>query len=118
MPRHLPTDDSGQDFIQYRGPQTSVTVDSVGVHFGTEHRNGRVAHRPLPVVEDDADPSDTPADAVARSVAAALVEQTPLVAWGVACERCGDVFDGRRAVNSHQSAHSTAQSGSGAGGGA
>lgn len=118
MPRQLPTDDSGDDFVQFRGPQTSVTVDSVGVRFGTERRNGYVAHQPLPVVDDDADPSDTPADAVARSVAAALVEQTPLVAWGVACETCGDVHDTRRAVNSHQSAHSDGQSGSSAGGGA
>lgn len=106
MPRKLPTEDSdGRDFIQFRGPQTSVTQDGVGVRFGTEHRHGKIAHQALPVVDDDVDPADAPDDAVARSVAQELTEQNPLVCWGVACETCGDVFDSPNAVNSHQSAH-------------
>lgn len=106
MTRELPKHDSdARDFIQFRGPQTSVTHDQTGVRFGTEHRRGRVAHRPLPVVDDDTDPADAPDDAVARSVAEALTESNPLISWGVACEVCGDVFDSPKAVNSHQSAH-------------
>lgn len=106
MPRTLPTDDSdGQDYVQFRGPQTSVTQDAVGVRFGTEHRHGRIAHEALPVVDNDADPAEIPDNAVARAVAEQMVESNPLVCWGVACEECGDVFDSPKAVNSHQSAH-------------
>lgn len=117
MPRDLPKDDSGGDYIQFRGRQTSVVVDDVGVRFGTEQRNGRRAHKPLPVVDDDADPSRAPDGAVIRSVAEALVETNPLIAWGVACEQCGDVFDTPGGVNSHQSAHSADDGDDGAGDG-
>ena len=114
MPRTLPKDDSeARDFIQFRGYQTSVSVDAFGVHFGTVRRNGTVAHRPLPVVDADADPADAPDDAVARPVAEHLVETNPLICWGVACETCGDVFDSPQAVNSHQRSHAD-----GSGGGA
>lgn len=112
MTRKLPTEDAdARDFIQYRGPQTSVTHDATGVHFGTEHRHGRIAHKPLPVVDADTDPADAPADAVARPVAEELVESHPLICWGVACEDCGDVFDSREAVNPHQQAHTDDGSG-------
>lgn len=106
MPQNQPKDDAdAHDWLQFRGPQTSVTHDATGVHFTTERRRGRIAHKPLPVVDDDADPADVSADAVVRSVAEVLVESNPLVCWGVACEVCGDVFDSPQAVNSHQSAH-------------
>jgi len=111
MPRELPRDNSdGRDYIQFRGPQTSVTVDRYGVRFETEHRGGQVAHKPLPVVDPDSD--DPPDDAVARPVADALVESNPLIGWGVACEQpvddgdtCGDVFDTPKAEASHRSVH-------------
>lgn len=108
MPRELPKQDAdAQDYIQFRGQQTSVTIERFGIRFDTEHRHDRVAHRALPVVDDDVDPDDAPDDAVARSVAEALVASNPLVCWGVACEGCGDVFDSPKAVNSHQSVHAT-----------
>jgi len=111
MPRELPRDNSdGRDYIQFRGPQTSVTVDRYGVRFETEHRGGQVAHKPLPVVDPESD--DPPDDAVARPVADALVESNPLIGWGVACEQpvddgdtCGDVFDTPKAEASHRSVH-------------
>jgi len=106
MPRQLPTDDAdAQDFIQFRGPQTSVTHDDSGIRFTTVDRGGMMAHEAIPVVDDDVDPADAPDDAVLRSVAEALVESNPLVCWGVACEVCGDVFDSPAAVNSHLSSH-------------
>jgi hypothetical protein len=108
MTRKLPTTDAGQDVIQFRGPQTSVTHDGTGVHFGTEHRHDQVAHRAYPVVDPDADPDDVPDHAVARPVAEQLVEQSPLVCWGVACEHvdangvvCGEVFETPRGEASH-----------------
>jgi len=112
MTRNLPrTDSDARDFIQFRGLQTSVTHDGTGIRFQTEQRHGRIAHRPLPVVDDDTDPGDAPDDAVARSAAEQLVESNPLVCWGVACEVCGDVFDSTKAVNSHQSVHTPADTG-------
>jgi hypothetical protein len=106
MPQLLPTDNAeARDWIQFRGPQTSVTHDGTGIRFTTEHRRGRMAHKPIPVVDDDTDPADAPDDAVARSVADELVEANPLICYGVACEVCGDVYDSPTAVNSHQSAH-------------
>lgn len=111
MTRPRTPDSEGDEYIQFRGAQTSVSVDQFGVHFGTERRNGRIAHEPLPVVEDDA--ADPPQNAVARSVAELLVDSNPMVAFGVACEHpdCDQVFATPQGVNSHQSAH---QDGSGA----
>jgi len=106
MPRKLPTTDAeSHDYVQFRGPQTSVVHDPTGIQFGTEARGGRMAHEVHPVVEDDADPGDVPDDAIAEAVAAELVESNPLVCYGIACETCGDIFDSPRAMNSHQSAH-------------
>lgn len=106
MPRELPTENSdGREYIQYRGPQTSVTHDATSIRFDTEHRGDMVAHRPLPVVDADVDPSDAPEDAVARPVAEQVVESNPLICWGVACEVCGDVFDTPKGESSHRSVH-------------
>lgn len=101
MTRELQTTDAGQDFIQFRGPQTSVTHDGTGVHFGTEHRHDMVVHAAYPVVDPDDD--DPPEGAVARPVAESIVEASPLVCWGVACEveDCSQVFDTRRGEASH-----------------
>lgn len=111
MPRELPKDDSeGRDYVQFRGPQTSVTVDRFGIRFETEHRGDQVCHKPIPVVDPNAD--DPPADAIARPVAEELVASNPLIAWGVACEQitddgdvCGDVFDTPKGEASHRSVH-------------
>lgn len=106
MPRSLPkTNSDARDWIQFRGSQTSVSHDGTGIHFTTEHRRGRLAHKPIPVVDDDADPDDAPENAVIRSVAEQLVESNPLIWFGVACEVCGDVYDSPTAVSSHQKAH-------------
>jgi len=119
MPRNLPkTDSDEREFIQFRGPQTSVTIDAVGVHFGTEHRGEQICHEPLPVVDPDADPDDVPDNAVARPVAEELVESNPLICWGVCCEHvdddsdadaepCGDVFATPKGEASHRSVHSS-----------
>lgn len=109
MPRQRPQEDAGSDFIQFRGRQTSVTVDDVGVHFGTERRNGRIVHEAVPVIPDDSDPrsSDVPSNGVVESVAEALVAANPMICYGVACEHpdCQAVFESPQAVSSHQSAH-------------
>jgi len=112
MPIELPKEDSdGQEYIQFRGPQTSVTVDRLNVHFETDHRGDVVCHKPLPVVDPDAE--DPPEDAVARPVAEELVESNPLICWGVVCEVrvgesevCGSVFDTPKGEASHRSVHS------------
>jgi len=109
MTRKLPQTDAGtRDYIQFRGPQTSVTHDATGVHFGTERRHGQIVHRAYPVVDVDADPDDVPDDAIARPVAEQIVDATPQVCWGVACEHvdengqpCGEVFDTPRGAASH-----------------
>jgi len=109
MTRQLPQTDEGEQFIQFRGRQTSVSVDDFGILFTTEDRDGRRVHKPLPVV--DPDDEDPPANAVARPVAERLTETNPLICWGVACEHptedgvCGDVFATRKAVNSHSGVH-------------
>lgn len=107
MTRQLQKADAdAQDYIQFRGPQTSVTLETEGlpaVHFGTEHRHDLVAHRAYPVVDPGADVDDVPDDAVVRPVAEQIVEQSPLVCWGVACEveDCDAVFDTPRGEASH-----------------
>lgn len=118
MTRQLPRTNSDEhEFIQFRGRQTSVSIDEAGVRFGTDVEGGRVVHRPLPVVDADADPSDVPDDAIVRPLAEQLVEQVPLVCWGVACETatedgvCGDVFPTPEAVKGHQQAHTEPESG-------
>lgn len=114
MTRELPAENSdGRDYIQFRGRQTSVTHEATGVHFEMERRGDMVAHKPLPVVDADADPADVPDDAVARPVAEAMVESNPLIAWGVACEVCGDVFDGPKGESSHRSVHTDQEGGDG-----
>jgi hypothetical protein len=112
MPRTLPKSepDDGADFVQFRGPQTSVTHDPTGIRFGTRRRQGRIVHEAVPVV--DIDDPDPPERAVARPVAEQLVEQNPLVCWGVVCEHpvnggdvCGCVFNSPQGLNSHLSVH-------------
>lgn len=111
MTRQLPQTDEGEQFIQFRGRQTSVTVDDFGILFTTEDRSGRRVHRPLPVVDEDTE--DPPANAVVRPVAERLTETNPLICWGVCCEHqtedgvCGDVFATRKAVNSHSGVHTS-----------
>ena len=109
----LPKDNEGDQFIQFRGRQTSVTVDDFGILFTTDERGNRIVHKPLPVVDEDAD--DPPANAVVRPVADRLVDRNPLVCYGIACEEqtdeddadgvCGDVFATPKALNSHRGIH-------------
>lgn len=108
MPRPQPHDDAGRDFIQFRGRQTSVVHDQTGVRFGTEVRDGRRCHAPVPVVPDDTDPSAMPADGVIMSVAEHLTESNPLINWGIACSTCGAVFPDRSALSGHQASHDDA----------
>ena len=126
----LPKTDSGTDTIQFRGYQTSVTLDDFGVRFQTGRRETLdgsadvLTHEPLPVVDQDeiADPdADVPPNAVAREVAEALTDgdlANPLICWGVVCEWpktddegeetgevCGEVFDTPRSLNGHMRVH-------------
>lgn len=116
MTRDLPKDDEGDQWIQFRGRQTSVTADDFGILFTTEDRGGRRVHKPLPVVEDH-DP-DPPANAVLREVADALVDRNPLVAYGIACEEptedgvCGEVFASPKALDGHKTVHTDGSDGS------
>lgn len=117
MTRHLPntnaTDEDGdpvKEWLQYRGPATSVMVDAYGIRFSTEIRGDQVVHEPLPVVDPDADPDAVPDNAVARPVAEDLVESTALINWGVVCEHvdqpdddpCGEVFGTLKGEETHR----------------
>lgn len=109
MTRNLQKDDAGTDVIQFRGRQTSVTLEAAGlppVQFGTEQRHGMVCHRAYPVVDPDTDPDDAPDDGILQPVAREIVESSPLVAYGVACEveDCDEVFDTPRGEASHYGA--------------
>ena len=126
----LPKTDSGTDYIQFRGYQTSVTLDDFGVRFQTGRRETPdgsadvLTHEPLPVVDQDEIPdpdADVPPNAIAREVAEALTDgdlANPLVCWGVVCEWpetddegeetdevCGEVFDSPQSLNGHMRVH-------------
>jgi hypothetical protein len=110
MTRDLPKDNEGDQYLQFRGRQTSVTADDFGILFTTEFRDDRRVHKPLPVV--DPDDEDPPANAVVRPVADELVDSNPLVCYGIACEIptedgvCGDVFATPKALDGHKTVHS------------
>jgi len=100
------------EFIQFRGRGTSITVDGFNLIFTTEQRNGRTAHKPLPVAtEDDVRSGDAPQNAVVLPVAVELVRTNGLFGFGVACEHvtdgeaCGKVFKNKKALDGHQSSH-------------
>jgi len=136
MTRALPTEDSGREYIQFRGYQSSVTLDRFGIRFTTEHREtpeavpNRVVHVPLPVADrEEIVAGEAPRNAISRAVAEQLTEgdlRNPLVCWGVACEHvedgetCGRVFDTPQALSGHLRAHygtSSTNSGPGSGDG-
>lgn len=116
MTKTLPTTDEGDEYIQFRGPQTSVTHDATGVHFGCISRNGRRVHQPHRVVDPGED-VDGDEPTVARPVAEYLVDRNPLVCWGVVCEHptgggvCGQAFPTPASLNSHLSVHADSEDG-------
>ena len=100
--------DAVPEYVQFRGGQSSVTVDDFNLLFVTEHRNGRIAHKPLPVAtEDEVRDGDAPQNAVVLPVAVELVRTNPLFGFGVACEEpgCGAVFATPKSLDGHQSSH-------------
>jgi len=98
--------DAVPEYIQYRGGHGSVTVDDFNLIFTTEERNGRIAHKPLPVArEDDVRAGDAPQNAVVLPVAVELVRTNTLFGFGVACEQCGKAFKNSKALDGHQSSH-------------
>lgn len=100
-------------FVQYRGGHSSVSVDALGLHFRTKHRNNRIVHEPLPVVtREELREGDPPSNAVVLPVALELVKTNNLFGFGVACEFvdengdvCGKVFDTKKQLDGHQSSH-------------
>lgn len=120
--RELTKNDSGEEFIQFRGRQTSVVLDDFGIRFDTEVKetpdgvpNFR-AHKPLPVAGSEAiRAGEAPDDAVAKEVAELITAEdggNPLICWGVVCEFpteegevCGQVFDSPESLNGHMSTH-------------
>lgn len=120
--RELPKGDSGEDFIQFRGRQTSVVLDDFGIRFTTEPKEtpdgvpSFMSHKPLPVASSEAiRAGEAPDDAVAQEVAEQITDgelSNPLVCWGVVCEFpteegeiCGQVFDSPESLNGHMSTH-------------
>lgn len=124
MSRDLPTDDSGTEYIQFRGYQSPARVERVGLSFRTEIKEtpDGVAnihyHIPKKVITreeyDDAE-TDTPDEFVLDALAQDLVDgdgRNPLISYGVCCEwihndgeLCGDVFDTPRGLNAHLNSH-------------
>lgn len=103
--------DTVPSFVQYRGGSSTVMVDDFNLVFTTEQRNGRIAHKPLPVVtEDEYRSGDAPNNAVVLPVAVELVRTNNLFGFGVACEEpdCGKVFETKKALDGHQSSHQDA----------
>jgi len=116
MTKSLPKTDDGDEFIQFRGPQTSVTHDATGVRFTCTVKRGQRVHQALRVVDPDEDVDDEDRPVVARPVAEYLVERNPLVCWGVVCEHtdgdgnvCGRAFSTPKSLNSHLSSHSDSE---------
>lgn len=106
--------DAVPEVIQFRGGATSVTVDDFNLIFTTEERNGRIAHKPLPVAtEDDVTSGSAPPNAVVLPVAVELVRTNNLFGFGVACEQCGEVFKNKKGLDGHQSSHTDDPDGSG-----
>lgn len=116
MTKTLPKTDEGDEYIQFRGPQTSVTHDATGVRFTCTTKNGRRIHQAVRVVDPDEDVDDVDQPVVARPVAEYLVDANPLVCWGVVCEHtgpggdvCGRAFSTPKSLNSHLSSHSDSE---------
>lgn len=130
MTRALTTEDSGDEYIQFRGYQSFVTIDEFNVRFAGEVRSAgeagqTIGHESRPVADPELIAAgDAPQGAIRRDVAEALTDgdlSNPLVCWGVACEyhnpetdeTCDEVFDTPRALNGHQRSHYSGQSSDG-----
>lgn len=114
MTRELSTENSGSEYIQYRGAQTSVTLDDYPVVFEMESRtvggDELRCHAPFPVVGPDGAMSMETAQegddtAIWHEIADQLTETNPLISYGVACELCDSVFDTPQGLNSHMRTH-------------
>lgn len=122
LPTDEPEDEDGEpirDFIQFRGRQTSVTLDDFGIRFRTVQKETPEAafpiHEPLPVASTEAiRAGEAPDNAVAEPVAEQLTHgelSNPLVCYGVVCEYptddgiCGDVFPTPKSLGGHISTH-------------
>jgi len=110
MTKELPKENSGSEYIQFRGRQTSVVLDDFGIRFTCEPKDTPDGvpsfphHVPLPVADREAiRAGDAEPNAVATEVAESLatteeelaemdpderiqVPYNPLVRFGVVCE--------------------------------
>lgn len=114
MTRELTRENSGTEYVQFRGKQTSVTLDDLPVVFDMERRSVGdreiICHAPYPVAGPEGALSETEArdsdeDALWHELALDLVESNPLVAYGVACELCDSVFDTPHGMATHLASH-------------
>lgn len=114
MTRELTRENSGTEYVQFRGPQTSVVLDEYPVRFALEYREyGDTTircHDPHPVVGPDGamtmeEAEDSDETAIWHEVASEVVERNPMVGFGVACELCDDVFDTPNGLGSHMRTH-------------
>lgn len=114
MTRELTTENSGTEYVQFRGRQTSVTLDDYPVVFEMAPRSVGDreirCHEPYPVVGPEGALSEEEARTgdergLWHELAEELVDTNPLVGFGVACELCDSVFDTPRGLSSHLSVH-------------
>lgn len=114
MTRELTREDSGTEFIQFRGAQTTVTLDDYPVVFEMETRNFDGAamrcHKPFPVVGENGAISmekarESEKTAIIDEIAEELTETNPMIAYGVACERCESVFETPQGLSGHMHTH-------------
>lgn len=121
MVTELAKQNSGESYIQYRGFQSDVTVQGVGVAFRVGRREtpegypDMTEHVALPVAtREEILSGEAAPNAVPEELARELVEgdvSNPLIRYGVACEHvedgevCGEVFDSPDALNGHLGTH-------------
>lgn len=112
MTHQLQTDDSGTEYVQFRGAQSSVTLDEYPVVFEETTRpvgDGEIqCHGAYPVVGPDGAMTESEAEAgdevgLWHEIAAELAESNPLVCYGMACELCDTVCETPDGLESHLS---------------
>lgn len=122
MTRELSRESVGEQYIQFRGFQSNVSIDAVGLSFRTATREtpddhpNMTEHVAVPVATREAiRTGESPPNAVPEEVAHAITEgdlSNPLINYGVACEFvgedgevCSSVFENPNGLNGHLASH-------------